>query len=333
MSSNSVTLPMHGNGTECPPVFAYFGDAKVQLHSVYDYTTTEAGDDEIYTFDVIKDGKVTSVFTEPGMKDYITMFADWYQKGLVDRDFATHGATAFSLIQTDNVDFYRNQGGAYITVYSFTLDSIPGTSSGDAVRYDVKVQDLANGTYRFDMSDTNGSTPTSKSNFYDGMPNGNDFVGEMYMTIDHDNYDEMEFVIDLEKMVRRINYQHSDFNQANLNTYNGASYEDVLKKKKELEASGALFKFEEWDQSWDAQHPKGASISWYEITPQSGWTPLEISDIHMIEGQWGRIGQQWLKAAGSPTYPLMGLTLCFSVVGLDYFFRRRKKNAALSAEA
>ena len=42
MSTNATTLPMHADGTECPPVFAYFGDAKVQLHSVYDATTTEA---------------------------------------------------------------------------------------------------------------------------------------------------------------------------------------------------------------------------------------------------------------------------------------------------
>ena len=43
MSTNPVTLPMREAGTECPPVFAYFGDAKVQLHSVYDATTAEAG--------------------------------------------------------------------------------------------------------------------------------------------------------------------------------------------------------------------------------------------------------------------------------------------------
>ncbi|MBR1789499.1 MAG: dockerin type I repeat-containing protein [Bacteroidaceae bacterium] len=43
MSTNPVTLPMRQAGTECPSVFAYFGDAKVQLHSVYDATTAEAG--------------------------------------------------------------------------------------------------------------------------------------------------------------------------------------------------------------------------------------------------------------------------------------------------
>jgi len=43
MSTNPVTLPMRQAGTECSPVFAYFGDAKVQLHSVYDATTAEAG--------------------------------------------------------------------------------------------------------------------------------------------------------------------------------------------------------------------------------------------------------------------------------------------------
>lgn len=43
MSTNPVTLPMRQAGTECPPVFAYFGDQKVQLYSVYDATTSEAG--------------------------------------------------------------------------------------------------------------------------------------------------------------------------------------------------------------------------------------------------------------------------------------------------
>ena len=39
MSTNPVTWPMHQTGTESVPVYAYFGDAKVQLHSVYDNTT------------------------------------------------------------------------------------------------------------------------------------------------------------------------------------------------------------------------------------------------------------------------------------------------------
>ena len=39
MSTNLATLPMREAGTESVPVYAYFGDAKVQLHSVYDYTT------------------------------------------------------------------------------------------------------------------------------------------------------------------------------------------------------------------------------------------------------------------------------------------------------
>lgn len=43
MSTNPVTLPMREAGIECVPVFAYFGDAKVQLHSVYDATTTADG--------------------------------------------------------------------------------------------------------------------------------------------------------------------------------------------------------------------------------------------------------------------------------------------------
>lgn len=42
MSTNDATYPMHGDGTESVPVFAYFGDAKVQLHSVYDASTTTA---------------------------------------------------------------------------------------------------------------------------------------------------------------------------------------------------------------------------------------------------------------------------------------------------
>ena len=42
MSTNDVTYSMHGDGTESVPVYAYFGDKKVQLHSIYDASTTTA---------------------------------------------------------------------------------------------------------------------------------------------------------------------------------------------------------------------------------------------------------------------------------------------------
>lgn len=51
MSTNPVTLPMRDVGTECVPVYAYFGDKKVQLHSVYDATMTAA--DGCYTPDEV----------------------------------------------------------------------------------------------------------------------------------------------------------------------------------------------------------------------------------------------------------------------------------------
>lgn len=46
MASNGVTYPLHAAQADCPPVYAYFGDTKVQLKSVFDEKTT--GDTGFY---------------------------------------------------------------------------------------------------------------------------------------------------------------------------------------------------------------------------------------------------------------------------------------------
>ena len=40
MATNDVTFPLHTDGADCPPMYAFFGDAKVQLYSVFDQSTT-----------------------------------------------------------------------------------------------------------------------------------------------------------------------------------------------------------------------------------------------------------------------------------------------------
>lgn len=41
MASNDVTYPLHTAGADCPPVYLYIGSDTVQIHSVFDYTTTD----------------------------------------------------------------------------------------------------------------------------------------------------------------------------------------------------------------------------------------------------------------------------------------------------
>lgn len=49
IASNSVAQNLHTQGADCPPVYAYFGDAKVQLKSVYEeYPQGSVGTDNSY---------------------------------------------------------------------------------------------------------------------------------------------------------------------------------------------------------------------------------------------------------------------------------------------
>ena len=49
MGTNAATQALHTEGADCPPMYAFFGDAKVQLKSVYDeYPTGNVGTDNQY---------------------------------------------------------------------------------------------------------------------------------------------------------------------------------------------------------------------------------------------------------------------------------------------
>ena len=44
-----------------------------------------------------------------------------------------------------------------------------------------------------------------------------------------------------------------------------------------------------------------------------------------VSGQWGRIGQEWVHTAGTPTGAGMGLFLCLSTTGIAYMAQRKRK--------
>ncbi len=52
---------------------------------------------------------------------------------------------------------------------------------------------------------------------------------------------------------------------------------------------------------------------------------MSTDEIRTLEGQWGRIGQQWVTTAGTPTGAGMGLFLCLSTTGVVYLAQRKRK--------
>ena len=52
---------------------------------------------------------------------------------------------------------------------------------------------------------------------------------------------------------------------------------------------------------------------------------IETDEIRTVSGQWGRIGQEWVTTAGTPTGAGVGLFLCLSTTGLAYVAQRKRK--------
>ena len=51
----------------------------------------------------------------------------------------------------------------------------------------------------------------------------------------------------------------------------------------------------------------------------------DASDFKTIHARFGRIGDEWVQTAGTPTGPVLGLALCFATVGGAYAADRKKK--------
>ncbi len=71
----------------------------------------------------------------------------------------------------------------------------------------------------------------------------------------------------------------------------------------------------------------------------SGWgqskdtVSIDPNDIKVFEAQYGRLGQQWVKTAGTSTLPAMGIGLCLATVAGVYAYRRCKRKDASAAQA
>lgn len=55
---------------------------------------------------------------------------------------------------------------------------------------------------------------------------------------------------------------------------------------------------------------------------------MDADDIKTVEAQWGRIGPQWVSAAGTSTGTWLGLLICFAAVGISAQAAKRKKRIA-----
>lgn len=55
---------------------------------------------------------------------------------------------------------------------------------------------------------------------------------------------------------------------------------------------------------------------------------MDATDIKTVEGQWGRIGQEWITTAGTSTGTWAGLLICFAGVGAAAFIQRKRKKHA-----
>lgn len=75
---------------------------------------------------VVKDGKVSYSYTESGMKDYLAMASQWYEEGLIWKDFAT-GGEVYSITFSDAYNEVLNGQMAVFYCESGDLTTIPAS--------------------------------------------------------------------------------------------------------------------------------------------------------------------------------------------------------------
>lgn len=89
----------------------------------------------------VVDGQVQHTFTSPGLEDYLTLMADWYQKGYINKDFTTvesveqelcNGRTAFIVGNTDTVYVLADELGVEIDSAPY-----PRVNEGDPYHGDI----------------------------------------------------------------------------------------------------------------------------------------------------------------------------------------------------
>ena len=96
---------------------------------------------------VVKDGKVAYSYTEPGLKDYLEMISQWYDEGLVWKDFATGGevysvtfSTGYDKLMTGQMAITFCEGGDISTIPAAAEDGMnlvampePVVNEGDKI--------------------------------------------------------------------------------------------------------------------------------------------------------------------------------------------------------
>lgn len=144
-------------GMDIPTTFAdyeeYFKKVQEKYPDVAPYTPEENGIEQHFlgSFDCgtvsnggrffVRDGQMQHTFLQPGFKDYLTMMADWYAKGYINKDFTTikdedgefcNGRTAFVVGNTD---------GIYTLGHELGIESVtapyPRVNEGDIYHGDI----------------------------------------------------------------------------------------------------------------------------------------------------------------------------------------------------
>ena len=144
-------------GMDIPTTFAdyeaYFQAVQEKYPDVSPYNLEENGIEQHFlgSFDCgtvsnggrffVRDGQIQHTFLQPGFEDYLTMMADWYSKGYIDKDFTTitdedtefcAGNTAFVVGNTDGI--YTK--GAEMGIKSVTAP-YPRVNEGDIYHGDI----------------------------------------------------------------------------------------------------------------------------------------------------------------------------------------------------
>lgn len=98
-------------------------------------------------------------------------------------------------------------------------------------------------------------------------------------------------------------------------------YGGTAKTEAELQADGDLY-----GHMYVTVSPSEDNMEYeVDLTTLAAKFGMEPDNIETLHGQWGRIGQQWVTTAGTPTGAGMGLFLCLSTTGIAYLAQRKRK--------
>lgn len=129
-------------------------------------------------YSYVDNGKVNLSFLSPACRDYVATMHQWYEEGLLDKDYLTTDNKAFeAMITSDKAGFYYTYNAFIVNFYNTAKDKIPGFaikalpwSTGPAGKsYSGSRDDIA-------MVFSGGTVVSSKSRYIDEIVRMLDYV-------------------------------------------------------------------------------------------------------------------------------------------------------------